>query len=143
MDSQFIKEVGKKGGLARLSPDRDLELSGARTPMLVLIDAQPPDLRFQRLPWYAEFRGGAGTTGYPPMALGESRLDLLHFRICQPRKPLVRPRRPRGFDFQPALLDYEGVRFTEDDCAFHYVLQFANVPGPTVLSQLLDRKSVV
>jgi len=31
------------------------------------------------------------------------------------------------------------VSFTEDDCAFYNVLQFANIPGPTVAFQLLRR----
>ena len=54
---------------------------------------QPPDLRFQRLAWYPEFRGRSGRSGNPPMALGESRFDHLHFTICQCRKTFVRAMR--------------------------------------------------
>jgi hypothetical protein len=56
----------------------------------VLIDAQPADLRFQRLAWYPEFRGRSGRSGYPPMALGESSFDHFHFTICQCRRAFAR-----------------------------------------------------
>ena len=48
----------------------------------VLIDAQPTDLRFQRLARYPEFRGCAGRPGDPPVTFGESRLDHLDLTIC-------------------------------------------------------------
>jgi hypothetical protein len=56
----------------------------------VLFDAQPPDLRFQRLSWYPEFRSRSGRSGYPPMGLGEGSLDHFHFTIIQYRKAFVR-----------------------------------------------------
>src|SRR5258708_6617123 len=65
----------------------------------VLIDAQPPDLRFQRLPGNPEFRGCAGGSGYAPVTLGESRFDHLNFASFQRRKPFVRTRRIRRFAF--------------------------------------------
>jgi hypothetical protein len=39
--------------------------------LTVLVDAQPPDLRFQRLPWNTEFRCCTGRTGYPSVAVCE------------------------------------------------------------------------
>ena len=81
--------------------------------LCVLIDAQPPNLRLQRLAWYPEFCGRAGGLGDPPVAFGESRFDHFHFT-------------------QPALINGEGVGFTQNDCTFHDVLQFADIPGPRV-----------
>src|SRR5262249_31642310 len=48
----------------------------------VLIDAQPPNLRLQRLAWYPEFCSRAGGPGDPPVAFGESRFDHLDLTIC-------------------------------------------------------------
>lgn len=64
-------------------------LSGV--PLLpVPVDAQPPDLRFQRLAGYSEFRGRPGRSGYPPMGLGKGSFDHFHFTIVQSRKTSFR-----------------------------------------------------
>src|SRR5215831_10184076 len=107
-------------------------LFGGRALLPVLIYAESPDLRFERLPWNPEFRGGARWSGYPAMAVGKSGLDHLQFTIGQRRKPFVQPRRTRRFPFQPTLVDFEGVSLNEDDCAFDYVLQFADIAGPMI-----------
>jgi hypothetical protein len=59
-----------------------MRLLRGRSPLSVLIDAQPPNLRFQRLPGNPEFRGRAGRPGDPPVAFGESRFDHLDLTIC-------------------------------------------------------------
>src|SRR5258706_12388105 len=59
----------------------------------VLINAEPLDLRLQRLPWDTEFRRRAGRSRDAAMGLRESRFDHFDFTICQRRKALVRPRR--------------------------------------------------
>ncbi len=43
------------------------------------------------------------------------------------------------FAFQPALINEEGIRFTEDDCAFHDILQFADIAGPIVRFEEFQR----
>ena len=52
-----------------------------RNRSLSYIDAQPPNLRLERLAWYPEFRRRSGRSGYSPMALGESSFDHLNFTI--------------------------------------------------------------
>ena len=64
-------------------------LFGSYTLVLVLIDAEPLDLRLQCLPWNAEFRGGPGRSAYAPMALRESGFDHLQFTIRRLRKRFV------------------------------------------------------
>ena len=100
-----------------------------RSLLSVLIEAQSADLRVQRLAWYPEFRGCSGGSGYSPMALGESSFDHLNFTICQCRKAFL-PRWVCRVARKPALINDEGIGFTEDDCTFHDILQFANIPGP-------------
>ena len=43
------------------------------------------------------------------------------------------------FAFQPALINNERVGFREDDCAFHDILQFADIAGPIVRFEELQR----
>src|SRR5262245_12676024 len=107
-------------------------LFGSRALLPVFIYAEPPDLRFERLPWNPELRGCARWSGYPPMALGKGGLDHLEFTICQHRKPFVRRRRTCRFPFQPTLVDFESVSLNQDDCSFDDVLQFADVAGPMI-----------
>jgi len=66
---------------------KPVALFGRCSPLAILIDARPLDLRFQCLPWIAKFLGGAGWSRYAAMALGESRLDHFDFAICKHRHP--------------------------------------------------------
>ena len=43
------------------------------------------------------------------------------------------------FAFQPALINNERVGFREDDCAFHDILQFADIAGPIVRFEEFQR----
>jgi hypothetical protein len=52
-------------------------------PLPILVDAQTPDLRFQRLSWNCEFCGCARRSGYSTMAVGESRFDHLDLAFRQ------------------------------------------------------------
>jgi hypothetical protein len=63
---------------------------GGRSLLPIIVDAEPPDLRFQGLAWDPKFRGRAGGSGYPPMGLGESSLDHFYFTIPQCRKAFAR-----------------------------------------------------
>jgi hypothetical protein len=103
--------------------------------VLVLIDAEPPDLRLQYLPWNAEFRGSSGRPGNAPMALRESGFDHLQFTICQHRERFVGVWRIGRFALWPALIHYEGIAFAQDNGAFDDVLQFADIAGPLVSSR--------
>ena len=67
-----------------------LTLFGDGSFLSVLIEAQSPDLRFQRLSWYPEFRSSSGRPGYPPMTLGKSRFDHFHFTMGKGRRVFVR-----------------------------------------------------
>jgi len=53
-----------------------------RNRSLSYIDAQPPNLRLERLAWYPEFRRRSGRSGYSTVAFGESRFDHLDLTIC-------------------------------------------------------------
>src|SRR5262249_36180358 len=68
--------------------DCDATLRG-RSLVPVFIDAQPPDLRFQSLARYSEFRGCSAGSAYSPMAISESSFDHLNFTIGQCRKAFV------------------------------------------------------
>jgi hypothetical protein len=47
----------------------------------VFIDAEPPDLRFERLPWNSKLHGCPGWPRYAAMALGKSHFDHLQFTL--------------------------------------------------------------
>ena len=74
-------------------------LFGSCALVLVLIDAEPLDLRLQCLPWNAELRGSSGRSAYAPTALGERGFDHLQIIIRQPRERFVRAWRMGRFAF--------------------------------------------
>jgi hypothetical protein len=86
--------------------------------VLVLIDAEPLDLRLQGLPWNAEFRGSSGRSGCPPMALSEGGFDHLQLTVRQHRERFIWAWRICRFAPQPALTHYKAIAFTQDNGAF-------------------------
>ena len=78
----LVREI-ERINLEFLAPGGALLSGGSLLP--VLIDAQSPDLGFQSLAWYPEFRGCSCRSGNPSMGPGESSFDHLHFTIFQCR----------------------------------------------------------
>ena len=113
--------------------ERKMEAQLGRLVFLpVLANPKALDFRFESRPWNPEFGSRARRSGNAAMALGQSSFDCLHFTIQQRRNPFSWLPRLCRFDFQPALIHEEGVRFTENDRTFHDVLQFTNIPRPIV-----------
>ena len=78
----LVREI-ERINLEFLAPGGALLSGGSLLP--VLIDAQSPDLGFQSLAWYPEFRGCSCRSGNPSMGPGESSFDHLHFTIFECR----------------------------------------------------------
>src|SRR5579862_7337045 len=73
------------------------------------------------------------------MAFSESGFDQFQFTILQHRERIVWAWRTGRFALQPTVVHYEGIAFTQDNGTFNDVLQLADIAGPAVGSQGLQR----
>jgi len=92
------REYTDDPGLAQLRADAEEQqaVSNALVAMQAFEQRSQPDAALS-LTWNPELRRCTRRSGYPPVAVGESRFDHLHFTVCQGQKPFVRPRRVCGF----------------------------------------------
>src|SRR5262249_54372125 len=111
----------------------------ARKRLLLIRNARIFDSSVERgMPSRSAAPDGPNTR--PPVARPQRVLDdrflVSHEGAGQRDRPL--DRRPGG---QPALVDREFVGIADDHRAFNHVLQLADIPGPRVRPQMLERAS--
>src|SRR5882762_8828898 len=114
------------------------EISGRLEPMLV--DAKSPNPGFERLPRKAQPDCCSGRTGNSPLRGGQGGLDALSLVSCACAGG--GDRRSEGavsIPPQPCLIHGERLSIREDDRALDDVLKLADIPGPIVGSEPLER----
>src|SRR5262249_16660200 len=97
----------------------------------MFLDAEGPDLPFQRRGGEAESHRRTGWSGDAPATLGESRLDDLPLARGQLLGEQMR-RRGRGLARGPAWGDDERGAAAHDPPARDDVLELADVAGPAI-----------
>src|SRR5947209_6716421 len=139
---QAIRAPSIAGAPARNLPSRGQQMPsncrsharGSDGLELVLVDAERADARFERLPRNAQHHRGSMRAGDPTLRRRERRLDSLALAIAGGFRLCIPP--------QPGSVDGERLAIAKDDGALDDVLQFADISGPVVCREELQRVRV-